>query len=47
MVSVVVGRIRIRTVRFVYPQGPIWSVAIGPLTLLFRIKEVQSPKGEV
>lgn len=25
--------------RSVYPQGPIWSCAIGPLTILFRLKD--------
>ncbi len=25
--------------RSVYPQGPIWSCAIGPLTILFRFKD--------
>ena len=25
--------------RSVYPQGPIWSVAVGPLTILFAHRE--------
>jgi hypothetical protein len=27
--------------RSVYPQGPIWSVAVGPVTILFRLKDKQ------
>jgi len=27
--------------RSVYPQGPIWSFAIGTLTVIFRFKERQ------
>ena len=33
--------------RSVYPQGPIWSLALGPATLLFRFRNLRSePAGK-
>lgn len=29
--------------RSVYPQGPIWSIAIGPLTILVRFIPTPNP----
>lgn len=30
--------------RSVYPEGPIWSVAVGPATFLFRASRLQSER---